>query len=328
MVLRRLLLLLLLVVAPGALAQFGMGSRTGNLQVRITFSDGRHCNLHAHVILMAQASTSRVAESYTNDGCMTEFNHLLVGNYHIVVTGEGLEDADSGVFEVDERKISQFVYITVRPQLQEGAQGTGGPTVALVDLNVPDNARKEFEKAAEPFNKGQWKKAKDFILKALAIYPKFAAAYNDLGVVYGKLGDRLRERESLQQAVSLNDHFAEAYVNLGKMDIVDHNFPDAEHFLDKAASSDPRNPATLMLLANVELLNRHFDEAIANCRKVHTMPHGAQTLVHYIAARALMHENRLAEATTELQTFLVEEPVGQRADAVRAELGKLQAENN
>lgn len=330
MLVRRLFLLLPLIIGPCALAQFGGAGRSGNLQVRVTFSDGRHCNIHAHVILMAQSSTSRVAEAYTNDSCMTEFNHLQIGNYHIVVSGEGIQDADSGVFEVDERKISQFVYVTVRPQVEAGAaeQAGGGPTVAVVDLNIPENARKEYEKAAEPISKGQWKKAKDFILKALAIYPKFAAAYNDLGVVYGRLGDRLHERESLQQAVSLNDHFSEAYVNLGKMDIVERNFPDAEQFLDKAASSDPKNPATLMLLANVELLNRHFDDAIANCRKVHGMSHGGQTLVHYIAARALLHENRPADAITELRTFLVEEPMGQRADAARKELSELQAANN
>ena len=330
MFLRRLFLLLPLMIAPWALAQFGFAGRTGNLQVRITFSDGRHCNIHAHVILMAQSSTSRVAESYTNDDCMTEFNNLQIGNYHIVVSGEGIEDSDSGVFEVDERKISQFVYVTVRSQVQAGTaeQGVGGPTVAVLDMNIPENARKQYEKAAEPISKGQWKKAKEFILKALAIYPKFAAAYNDLGVVYGRLGDRLQERESLQRAVGLNDHFAAAYVNLGKMDIVDRNFPDAEQYLDKAASSDPKNPATLMLLANVELLNQHFDDAIANCRKVHTMPHSGQTLVHYIAARALIHENRLIEAVTELRTFLLEEPTGQRADAARAELSKLQAVNN
>jgi Tfp pilus assembly protein PilF len=53
------------------------------------------------------------------------------------------------------------------------------------------------------------------------------------------MGDRTREREALQKAVSLNDHFAPAFVNLARMAITDHDFPAAETLLDKAAGMDP-----------------------------------------------------------------------------------------
>lgn len=328
----RRLLVVLFVLAPYTFAQLGHIDSYGTLRAHIVFSDNdRSCDVQLRVVLMGSSSNTPVAETYTNNSCEVDFSGLPVGDYHMVISGEGVDETDSGVFQVDARKSSQSLFVRVTRSPRPGAAigGQSGPaTVATVDMSIPDNARREYEKAAEPINKGQWKKAKEFILKALAIYPKFAAAYNDLGVIYGRLGDRLHERQSLQQAVSLNDHFAPAYVNLGKMDIADRNFPGAENFLDKAASSDPKDPTTLMLLADVELLNQHYDEAITNCHKVHAMPHGSQTLVHYIAARALEHENRLAEAITELRTFLVEEPSGVRADAVRGELGKLQAANN
>jgi tetratricopeptide (TPR) repeat protein len=331
MFLCRWLATLLLFLVPCSFAQYPKVDNYGTLRVRIVFSDDRHCEVQLHVVLMGGASNVPVADAYTNNECMVDFATLPVGDYHMVISGEGVEETDSGVFQVDARKSSQSLFVTVKRK-GEGETGSvnksGGPaTVAAVDLNVPENAKREYEKAAAPLSKGNWNKAKEMILKALAIYPRFAAAYNDLGVVYARLGDRIHEREALQKAVSLNDHFAEAYVNLGKMEIVDRNFPGAEGFLVKAASSDPSNPETLMLLANVELLDRHFDEAIANCRKVHLLPHGSETLVHYIAARALMHENRRDEAMSELRTFLVEEPSGPRADAVRAELGQLQAAN-
>jgi len=323
---RRLLATLLFLVVPSAFAQFRVDS-FGNLRVRIMFSDGHRCHAQLHVVLMSGSSNNPVGDTYTNDECMADFGNLAVGDYHMVISGEGVEETDSGIFQVDSRKSSQSLFVTVKRKGEAddaSASRAGTPTVAAVDLNVPDNARKEYEKAADPLSKGEWKKAKEQILKALAIYPLFAAAYNDLGVIYARLGDRIHEREALQKAVSLNDHFAEAYVNLGKMAIVDHNLPDAEGFLDKASRSDPSNPQTLMLLANVELLNHHFDESIANCHKAHALPHSSQALVHYIAAKALMHENRPSDALVELQTFLTEEPSGPRADAVRAEISKLQ----
>lgn len=326
--LRRSLLAVLTLLVPCCWSQFKVDNY-GTVRVRIVFSDDRRCHVQLHVVLMGGSSNTPVSDSYTNDECMVDFAALPVGDYHLVVSGEGVEETDSGLFQVDARKSSQSLFITVKRK-GEGEASTnqpGTPTVAVVDINVPDGAKREYEKAAEPLSKGNWKKAKEAILKALAIYPKFAAAYNDLGVIYARLGDRIHEREALQHAVTLNDHFSAAYVNLGKMSIADRDFPGAETFLGKAAASDPANPNTLMLLANVELLNKRFDDAIANCRKVHSMAHSTESLVHYIAARALMHENRRDEAVTELRTFLVEEPSGPRADAVRGELVSLQASN-
>lgn len=323
---RRLLVALVLLLVPTAFAQFFRVDNFGNIRVRVTFSDGHRCRTQVHLVLMGSSSNMPVAETYTNDECMGDFSGLAVGDYHIVATGEGLEESDSGLFSVDARKSSQSVFITVKRKGEgEPVNRPGAPMVSAADLNVPERARQEYEKASLPFGKGDWKKAKDQLQKAIAIYPQYATAYNDLGVVYGRMGDRSQEREALQRAVTINDHFAEAYINLGKMSIVDRNFPDAENFLGKAATTDPNNPQTLMLLANVQLLNQHFNESIASCHRVHALPHKLQALVHYIAARAMLHQNRQAEALYELQIFLTEEPSGPRADAVRTEMSKLQS---
>jgi tetratricopeptide (TPR) repeat protein len=316
---------LLLALAPCALAQFGKQGETGDVRVRLVFANGRQCNIRARVVLMTGASTAPVANAYTDAECTVGFDNLAVGTYHMVVSGDGIEDTDSGTIQVDNRKMSQFVFITVRPKESDLALATGsGPSVAKVDLNIPKKARKELDKANDLIAQRDWNKAKDELLKALAIYPQYADAYNNLGVIYGRLGDSVREREMLQKAITLNDHLAFAYVNLGKLDIREHNFSDAEAQLGKAANIDLNNPQTLMLLANVELMNGHFDAAIAHCYKVHSLPHDSQTLVHYIAARALERQNRPEDAVVEFRTFLQEEPSGPRADAVRKELSALE----
>jgi len=322
----RLLVLLFLVLAPCSLAQFGHQGETGNIRVRLVFENGRRCNLQARVVLMTSASTAPVADSYTDPECMVGFDNLAIGSYHIAVSGDGIQDTDSGLFDVDNRKISQFVFITVKPKESDNAASPGAvPTVSAADLNIPQKARKEFDKANESIARQDWNRAKEELAKAIEIYPQYADAYNNLGVVYARLDDTTHEREALQKAVSLNDHLASAFVNLGKMDIKAHNFPEAEVQLGKAANLDGNDPQTLMLLANVELMNRHFDAAIDHCKKVHSLPHDQQTLVHYIAARALEHENRFPEAVAEFHTFLQEEPQGPRADAVRKELSPLES---
>jgi tetratricopeptide (TPR) repeat protein len=316
-------LLVLLLLSPVS-AQF----RTGNLKVRVTFTDGRRCDIPVHIQLMGGASTSPVAETYSNDAGMAEFDNLEVGTYHLIASGEGIEDSDSGIFEVDARRTSQSVYMAVtRVQDRDHANGTGleATTIAAADLSIPESAAREFDKATGFMAKHDWKKAIERLNKALDLYPQYAAAYNNLGVIYARLGERDREREALQKATSLNDHFAPAFVNLAKMAIADRNFAVAEAFLDKAAGMDPANSQTLVLLANVELLDLHYDQAIANCRKAHSsLAQEPHALAHYIAARAFEHENQLSDAVVELQTFLIEEPSGGRAEAVRKELTGLQ----
>jgi tetratricopeptide (TPR) repeat protein len=326
---RHLFIPLILLLVPCAPAQFA-STNVGNVTVRVIFTDGRACNIQAHVQLLGDAGSTRVSEGFTNSICVIQFNGIAIGIYHVLVSGEGIETKDSGTFELDSRKRTQSIDVTVKRVDKESpgaaAKGTNTYTVAAADLNIPDSARKEFDKGSDLMARENWKKATERLNKALAIYPRYAAAYNNLGIAYGKLGDRAREREALQEAVSLNDHFAPAYVNLAKMAIADHTLPDAETLLNKATAADPNDAQTLVLLANVQLLNQHLDDAIANCRKVHAMSQSSHALAHYVAGRALEHENRPKEAVTEFQTFLREEPSGPRADAVRKEMAGLQAQ--
>src|SRR5258708_27268421 len=98
------------------------------------------------------------------------------------------------------------------------------------------------------------------------------------------MGDRQREREALQKAISINDHFAPAYVNLGRMDISTGDFSGAESALNKASSLGPTDAMTLVLLTYSEFMDRHIDQTIATSAKAHTLarPH---SFVHQLQAR-------------------------------------------
>jgi len=197
------------------------------------------------------------------------------------------------------------------------------PLVAAVDLNIPRNAKKEFEKAGEFMAKHDWTQAIEKLQHTTAIYPGYAVAYNNMAVAYAHLGDPTREREALEKAISINDHLALAYLNLARMHISVDDFPRAEPLLRQASALDPGDAITLILLAYSELMDQHLDQAIATCRKAHalTRPHA---VAHRLAARALEKKNQIAEAVAELNLFLSEEQPGPRAESARQELAILQ----
>jgi len=319
---RRVLVALLLLSFAVCFAQFQHIQKNGSVRVRVVFSDGQPCNLHARVSLWSKALPVPLSQTSTDDNCRADFSGLAAGQYYVSVSGVGIDGTESPQFEVGGTTAS--VDVSVRHSEAKTAAGSYSATIGVADLSIPDKARKEFAKAGALITKENWQKAEEHLNKAVTLYPAFAAAYNNLGVVYARLGDRDREREALQHAVRLNEHFAPALTNLGRMAVVDRNLPEAESLLSKATAVDPDDVQTLVLLAKVQLLNQHFEGAIASCRKVHSLNHSSLAMVHYIAARALESLHHLAEAASELRTYLNEQPSGPGAEAARKEMAVLE----
>ena len=104
----------------------------------------------------------------------------------------------------------------------------------------------------------------------------------------------------------------------------DQNYTAAEAHLNQATAADPTDARALVLLAQVQLLDHHYEDAIASAGKVHAMSHGSYAVVHYLAARACERLNRLPDAVSEFILFLAEEPTGERANAARQEMATIQ----
>lgn len=322
---RPLALLLLLLSLP--FSQVAAQHQAGNVHVYVTYPDDRAVTVQVKVSLISGMTGTQVEELFTNDRGEATFLNVSLGNYHVSVSGEGIQPTQSDSFEVDERKTTQSVLVRVQPATENAranATKGSGATVSASDLKVPEKASKEFDKATKLIANQDWQKAIDQLNKALALYPGYAEAYNNLGVVYAHLGDPIKEREALQKAVAANDHFAPALVNLARLEMKEQDYAAAEAHLNQATTADPTDTRALVLLAQVQLLDHHYEDAIASAGKVHAMSHGSYAVVHYVAARACERLNRLPDAVSEFNLFLAEEPTGDRANAARLEMAAIQ----
>ena len=312
-------------------AQLGRGlpgpsNTVGNVHVHVVLPNDRSAGPYLLVHLMEGSSNTVVGTSYTNELGEATFISVPVGDYHVEVSGDGIQPTTSETFEVDERKMTQAEYVTVQRLAESGPAplSAKSPMVSASDLNVPSKARKEVDKANEAMALHNWNKALDHLNKAIALAPQYATAYNNLGVLYDKMNDIPHEEEALKKAVSLDDHFAPALVNYGKLCLRQKDPVRAEQLLEKATSTEPNNSETLMLLSYSQYMNRHFDAAISSAEKAHSSGQDHPSFVHYIAARAYQQENQQQQAVSQFQDFLKEEPKGPRADRVRADLAKIQ----
>ncbi len=321
------------LIATGAQGQFhgGMGSHgptsVGTVHVHVVLSNDRSAGPYLMVRLMQGSTGETVGTTYTNDVGEADFSGIPVGDYHLEVSGDGIQPTTSETFEVDERKSSQAEYVAVRRLEDSGPKPVSAHSalVSANDLKVSPKARKELDKSNEAMALRDWKKAKEHLDKALALEPNYATAYNNLAVLYAKTNDLANEEQALKKSLALDDHFAPALLNYAKLCIRQKNFPQSETLLQKEIAVDPDNTESLLLLADSEYMNRHFDAAIASADHAHSVSTDHASFVHYIAARAYQQENRQQQALAEFQAFLKEEPKGPRADHVRGDIAKIQA---
>ena len=261
----------------------------------------------------------------TNSSGTAEFEGVGPGNYHVRVSGDGIQTTESDTVTVQGTTVFESVTVVVH-NIEVGSPGS--PSVAVVDLNVPKDAAKEYDHGNEEMARKHWNKAMDHFNKAIEIYPQYSSAYNNLAACYEKLGQKDRQREALQKAISANDHCVPAMVNLAYMAVDDKNLPEAVNLLNKAAAADPNYVEALVLMARVDFMQARYDDAIAAAHKVHSLPHEHFAIVHYTAAGAFEREGRLPEAIAELQLYLKEEPTGPRSDSVRKAIAAFQKESH
>lgn len=322
------LLFSLLITTTHAQLRGGIGNglgNSGNVHVRVVFPDERHAGPNLVVRLMQGSSSNIIATTFTNDIGEAYFLNVELGEYHVEVSGDGIATTSSEQFEVDARKVTQAQYVTVNKSDDTGPKplSARSPMVSATDLNVPDKARKEVDKANQAMAVQDWKKALEHLQKALALAPSYVTAYNNLAVLYGRMNDIPKEEEALQKAVQLDGHFAPALVNYGKLSLRQKDPVKAEALLQKASVSAPGDPQTLMLLAYAEYMNRHFAAAIVSATQAHSAGADHPSFVHYIAARSYQQENQLQQALNQFEVFLNEEPKGPRAEHVRQDIAKI-----
>lgn len=310
-------LVVLFLLAGLAAAQSAAGLATRQVRVRVAFTTGG-CDSSGYVTLVRDQR--KIAEAALNNKCEADFINVPVGSYDLIVYGQAVPMTESGRIEVTSFGDARF-------EAKVKRKGDSGfkfsvPAQAFVsasDLGIPARARQEFDKANKLLAKQDLLQAVDRLNQAIKIYPDYAEAYNNLGVIYARLGEPQREQEALQKAISLNNHFVQAYVNLGRMNIAAGDFSSADAALNNAAALDPGESITLLLLAYSQFMGQRFEEAVVISRRAHGL-RSHPAFVHRIAARALEQQKQFEGAIAELEQFLQEEPGGSAANEIHKEI--------
>jgi VWFA-related protein len=235
----------------------------------------------------------------------------------------------SNAFALDAIQSAQldFNFFTINSKSENlSSLQTPSGSVSNLDLRAPGKAQREYQKGYLLLMRNDVKGAIEHLVRATTIYPKYVAAHNALGSAYLNLQQNEEAKDQFSQAVSLDDHMPNSYLNLGCAQLALKQYSGAEETLRKASALAPLDMQLQLALAYGEFANRDYVAVIATTREVHARKHQGASLVHFFAAVSLEAQNNLSAAQDEIKILLKEDPNSPSAGEFRNILGELQEE--
>jgi tetratricopeptide (TPR) repeat protein len=262
-----------------------------------------------------------ISTRYTNKHGEFRFDNLPEGSYYLEA------DAGADEFEPAVKQVGLGRGIVMQVTLQLSNKGlslayTSSRVVSVAELRqaVPAAAKKQYALGLKSVAKGDVSNAASRFEAALAIYPEYLAARNDLGAQYLKL-KRIDEAEKQFQTVLENDpkNF-NAQFNLGLVRVERKAYPDAINELNKSIVIDNTRPVARLWLGFALLENGDLGTAERELTKALVMGGPLCVAAHYHLARIYLARGDKNEALRALSAYLDEAPKGEyAADAKQLE---------
>lgn len=101
------------------------------------------------------------------------------------------------------------------------------PVVSVTSLSAPKDAQKSFEKATDHAAKRQFAEAEGELKNAVAIYPKYADAWQELGGVLQSQKKYEEARQAYLHASAADSSFPRPYLSLALLSAQENNWQDA-----------------------------------------------------------------------------------------------------
>jgi len=224
-------------------------------------------------------------------------------------------------------------------QFQLKPDGTAKPAAAaavMVDPNVPEGAKKEYEEAAAGLATGKKEGIEEGVRhleKAVNIYPKFVQAQLLLGTAHMDLGQWEKAEQILKRTVELDPKAANALFALGELYLRQKKDEDAEKILLQGVQIEDRSFQAHLILARVywDMASKikddtqarpYLEKAYDQVKKALELnPNLAQA--HLIKGNLLLRVRRAADAQHEFEEYLRLEPKGPFAEQARATVEKI-----
>jgi hypothetical protein len=183
---------------------------------------------------------------------------------------------------------------------------TPAPLVSAPQLQVPSNARKEYQRACAALKEKKGANAEKHLRIAVEDYPKYSAAWVTLGQLLVSQQKTQEGRSACSQAATVDSSYVPAYLCLAHVAAREHDWGEALSLSNRAIEIDPGNNAVAyeyQAAANLNLHNLADAEKsglhAAEIDKIHREPR-----VHFVLAQIYEAKHEPANEAAQLREYL------------------------
>lgn len=176
------------------------------------------------------------------------------------------------------------------------------------DEATPPEAREAFAQALKALDAGQAEAALSEFTRAVAIYPKYSGALNQIGMLFYKMNRLDDASVTFLHAASLGDQAPNAYLNLGVALNRRGRYAEAVTVLTNLLEAQPSLTRIRIPLAEALIQIQQWDAAAEilqqGLAEIDNLSPEMQSEVRYMLARTMYREERYKSAARELTRAL------------------------
>ena len=247
-----------------------------------------------------------------------------LATYRLTVKGEDDRWADTTITFIPSG-VNPRVILSLQPVRKAAGPSADSVSVNTLQQRVPSDASKEFEAATKFIRKNDYASAQPHLERAVALYPQYVDAHNELGVALMR-GNKLTDAEAhFRVALDVDSTAVRPMMNLGLCLSRQERFGDAIPVLEKVVQLASGEPTGHLLLGVAQLQTSKVDEAEASLKKAYELGGKKVAQAQYYLATLYVHRNDAAQAAAALETYLRDNPNDPNAPQIRANIERLKA---
>ena len=214
-------------------------------------------------------------------------------------------------------------------RLREGANaGPFSVPGAIFAQEVPEEARKLFERGVNELREKKEKEGFESLKKALDVFPNYFLALDRLGTEYATRGNTNpayfeAARILLTKAIEINPRSYSSMFGLGLALYHQGMFNEAVENLERAIGVYNKTASGYLWLGIAQKRTGKLPQAEASLKKANDLSKGKQPDVHWQLAGLYNDQKRYAEAAAELELFLKNKPDARDADKIKQLIAQL-----
>jgi hypothetical protein len=201
-----------------------------------------------------------------------------------------------------------------------------GTAISMTSLQAPKEARQAYENALRNLRRNKPAEAAKQLLKAVEIYPNYAAAWYELGRIQADNREIESARKSFSRALAADPKFISPYPKLAELDAAAENWPDLADITGKLLKLDAVDyPMAYFYNATANLNLGLLDDAEKSARAGEKLdaPHRYPKL-EQVLAMILAQKKDYASAAAHLRRYLLLAPDADDAAPMKKKLAELE----